>query len=166
MILDIGCGDNPKGDINVDLYRYSNETGNFQKLPYRRIKTKCDIIATGEHLPFKDNTFTLVVSYQVIEHTHDPKRFLSEAIRVSKFKVIIECPHRKGQTAKIIYHRHYLDEKWFVANLKTTYAFHCEISKAPYFPLAIQSKNRFIRHFVKRYWPIKRLDKLRVEIIV
>jgi len=38
----------------------------------------------GENLPFKDESFDLVVSFQVLEHTQDPKQVLSEAIRVLK----------------------------------------------------------------------------------
>lgn len=36
----------------------------------------------GEALPFKDSTFDLVVSFQVLEHTANPARVIREAIRV------------------------------------------------------------------------------------
>jgi len=38
----------------------------------------------GEHLPFKDCSFDLVVSFQVLEHTRDPEQVLGEAVRVLK----------------------------------------------------------------------------------
>jgi SAM-dependent methyltransferase len=41
-------------------------------------------LAVGEHLPFCDNTFDLVVSFQVLEHTSDPQMVLAEIIRVLK----------------------------------------------------------------------------------
>lgn len=40
--------------------------------------------AVGEHLPFEDNSFDLVFSSTVLEHTQDPARVLAEAIRVLK----------------------------------------------------------------------------------
>lgn len=38
----------------------------------------------GENLPFKDGSFDLVVSFQVLEHTQNPKQVLYESIRVLK----------------------------------------------------------------------------------
>ena len=38
----------------------------------------------GENLPFRDATFDLVVSFQVLEHTQSPERVLKEAVRTLK----------------------------------------------------------------------------------
>lgn len=40
--------------------------------------------AIGEKLPFKDESFDLIVSFQVLEHTQSPKQVLWESIRVLK----------------------------------------------------------------------------------
>ncbi len=46
--------------------------------------------AVGENLPFPDNTFDVVYSTNVLEHVQDPKKVLSEAIRVCKSGGIIQ----------------------------------------------------------------------------
>lgn len=38
----------------------------------------------GEDLPFRDATFDLVVSFQVLEHTQSPEKVLQETVRVLK----------------------------------------------------------------------------------
>ena len=38
----------------------------------------------GEKLPFNNNSFDLIISYQVLEHTEDPSKVLSECKRVLK----------------------------------------------------------------------------------
>ena len=110
MILDVGCGDNPKGDINTDLYLYSKQIGSQDKA----IKTKADIIADGNYLPFRDKTFNKVISHHVIEHTKTPFQFLKELVRVAESKVELKCPHRYSKQAKMPYHISYFNRTWLV----------------------------------------------------
>jgi ubiquinone/menaquinone biosynthesis C-methylase UbiE len=113
MILDVGCGSNPKGDLNLDRYRITREEG----AQNRQTKTKADIIATGECLPFQDNAFDIVRSDQCIEHSTKPKLFLDECIRVARRQVFIRCPHHQSPySAKRPYHRSYFDVEWFRYN--------------------------------------------------
>ncbi len=51
--------------------------------------------ATGEDLPFDDNSFEIVYSSNVLEHTADPKAVLREAVRVVKPGGIVQivCPN-------------------------------------------------------------------------
>jgi SAM-dependent methyltransferase len=53
------------------------------------------IDAVGESIPFPDGTFDIVYSNNVLEHTADPAKVLSEAVRVLKpgGKLFIEVPN-------------------------------------------------------------------------
>lgn len=44
----------------------------------------------GEHLPYDDDAFDLVTLIDVLHHTGHPERLLSEAIRVSRGRVLIK----------------------------------------------------------------------------
>jgi ubiquinone/menaquinone biosynthesis C-methylase UbiE len=44
-------------------------------------------------LPYKDNSFELVISTEVLEHLRDPKKGLQEVIRVSKKYVLLTVPN-------------------------------------------------------------------------
>jgi ubiquinone/menaquinone biosynthesis C-methylase UbiE len=44
-------------------------------------------------IPFKDNSFDLVICCEVLEHLDDPKKALSELARVSKQYVILSVPN-------------------------------------------------------------------------
>lgn len=76
LILDIGCGESPKGNINIDIYIPKEIPENF-------------ILASAEYLPFKDNTCDIVESSYVIEHCINPVNFILNQVRISKDKVII-----------------------------------------------------------------------------
>ncbi len=57
---------------------------------------KVDIVASGDDLPFKDNTVDFVISSHVIEHFYDPVKAIEEWLRVVKpgGYVFIIAPHR------------------------------------------------------------------------
>ncbi|MFQ5981328.1 MAG: methyltransferase domain-containing protein [Candidatus Heimdallarchaeota archaeon] len=77
LILDVGAGVHPKGEINVDIVLKSN------------IHVQCDALS----LPFPDNSFQLVRSQHVIEHVKAPYAFVKELTRVSSGYVYISCPN-------------------------------------------------------------------------
>ena len=110
MILDIGCGINPRGHINTDIQAKENyEITQLGKIEMNPKTTPNFIICSGEFLPFRNRTFELVYSHHVIEHVNKPHLFLSECKRVSDFKIIIVCPHRYGKNAygkNAIFHKH------------------------------------------------------------
>jgi len=79
----VGCGDKPKGDVNVDKRRGS----------------KADIIADAYHLPFRSATFDVVYTSHILEHLCNPIMALREWKRVSRREVRIRIPS------------HYLDDR-------------------------------------------------------
>lgn len=93
LILDVGCGTHPRGDINVDLF--PNKTmhrpdGSIINPKLIKNFVRCDF----QYLPFKNNTFDIVYGIHVLEHVNNPKVMLHEMLRVSKCKVFLRVPHR------------------------------------------------------------------------
>jgi len=74
VILDLGCGENPRGNINLDVTR----------TPY------CNLVASAEQLPIKSLSIDKVLCSQVLEHLSDPALALKEINRVLKPNGIAE----------------------------------------------------------------------------
>jgi SAM-dependent methyltransferase len=84
--LDVGCGtglalqeiDKCKWikACGIEISNTSVEKGKEKKLNVS--------IYNGKHIPYKTNTFDIVGSYNVLEHTDDPIAFLDENVRVLK----------------------------------------------------------------------------------
>lgn len=81
MILDVGCGSDPKGDINIDIKNHKN-------LMLDRIF----VLADAHNIPFKDKVFSVTVAFHVIEHLKNPLKALKEMARVTEGKVILRTP--------------------------------------------------------------------------
>lgn len=118
LILDVGCGNAnlAKGDVNVDFFKSGVNVQIGQQLIGEAVnpkRIKNFVVADACHLPFKNECFDVAYSSHVIEHVLNPFLMLSELYRVSKRKVIVKCPHRKGSGAKRPFHINYLDEDWF-----------------------------------------------------
>lgn len=71
LILDCGAGDRRYPDPRVV---------NFEYTPF----ALPDVFGDGHHLPFKDETFALILSQAVIEHLYDPFAATGEIYRVSE----------------------------------------------------------------------------------
>jgi SAM-dependent methyltransferase len=54
------------------------------------------LAAAGEHLPFEDNTFDLVLSHEVLEHVQDDRQAVEQMVRVLRpgGRAIIFVPNR------------------------------------------------------------------------
>lgn len=105
--LDVGCGDKPFGDVNVDLYpNVTIHRSNRKPLKTSNIKNfiKCDV----HYLPFKNSIFNVVHSRNVLEHISNPLKMIREMIRVSNHKVIFFTVHRfdRRTSRKHIAHKH------------------------------------------------------------
>ncbi len=100
MILDVGCGDAQRGDVNVDRVRLTTikPHSNF-------------VVADARFLPFQDKAFTCAYASHVLEHVEgNPFRALDELLRVSSFQVIVRVPHRASPFAWVDRtHRHFFN---------------------------------------------------------
>lgn len=54
------------------------------------------ICGVGEHLPFNDNSFDLILSHEVLEHVQNDKEAISEIVRTLKpgGRLVLFCPNR------------------------------------------------------------------------
>ena len=76
-ILDVGCGKKPYqpfflGKSSIYVGTDIRQSGFV------------DVICSGEKLPFTDNTFSAILSTQVLEHISEPKMMVDESFRVLK----------------------------------------------------------------------------------
>jgi len=94
--LDVGCGNHPRGDVNVDLYLNEWTMHCDSKNPIY-IDSKYipnPIKADASYLPFKNETFDSVLLDNILEHLDNPTKALKEALRVSRRTVTFHVPHR------------------------------------------------------------------------
>lgn len=97
-ILDVGCGEGftlnklRKNNIGKDLigvdYSTTAVTLGKKQFPHLNLKQ-----GDAYKLPFKDNTFDLVLCLEVLEHLENPQKALKEIVRVSKKHCLISVPH-------------------------------------------------------------------------
>ena len=98
-VLDVGCGDKPKGDVNCDLYtgmspHFADET--HKQIVGKKIPNfvKC----AADFLPFRNNIFLIVRSHHLLEHCKHPFNVLREFHRVTSEKVLVEVPRLRQVT--------------------------------------------------------------------
>lgn len=136
-VLDIGCGNKPRGTVNIDLFpEHTIHRGGFVAINHpERI---CNFVkADASHLPFRTNSFDLILSSHCLEHLDTPIEALKEWMRVATWQVKFRVPHRfsrqKGHgffKAHRGAHKTQFSMTWFAATLKNyihtmeyTYAF-------------------------------------------
>lgn len=78
-VLDVGCGVQPYRDI---LLRSCDQIIGIEHLATLHGMSNVDVAASAMLLPFKDNSFDSLVSFQVMEHLPEPLNFLCESYRV------------------------------------------------------------------------------------
>ncbi len=74
--LDIGCGNNPRGLINMDIYLPDPLPQNF-------------ILASADLLPFKKNSVESIASFYNVEHLTEPAYFIRKIVNIAQKKVYI-----------------------------------------------------------------------------
>jgi SAM-dependent methyltransferase len=96
-ILDIGCG---VGSFVRRLREFSPSIVGFDVDRDRVVEGGKEVpdlaLAVGEHLPYADNTFDVVLLHEVLEHVTDDEATLRETQRVLTpgGKAVIFCPNR------------------------------------------------------------------------
>lgn len=88
MILDVGCGGNPRGDVNCDLLIKDSHSSWDQNPSWIPNFVKADV----RYLPFKSRGFDVVYCSHVLEHLEDPGQGLDELKRVSQKTVAVILP--------------------------------------------------------------------------
>lgn len=84
--LDVGCGANPIGDVNIDAYHNRKE----QSLNSCNLKNINNFIfADAEKLPFRADIFDRLYASHVLEHIRNPLDALKEWKRVAKVTIIL-----------------------------------------------------------------------------
>jgi len=91
LTLDVGCGPNPRGDVNIDL---ENVGKFFKERLNRRIENF--VVADACHLPFRGEVFSQVVVVDVLEHLERDWLCLDEIYRVlkSRGRLLLHTPNR------------------------------------------------------------------------
>ncbi len=97
-ILDVGCGEGfilerlyraniGEKNIGIDFLEKAVEIGKKER-PHLDLR-----VGDIYKIPFKDNSFDLVICSEVLEHLQDPKKALSELHRVTKKYIILSVPN-------------------------------------------------------------------------
>jgi 2-polyprenyl-3-methyl-5-hydroxy-6-metoxy-1,4-benzoquinol methylase len=97
-ILDAGCGEGftmnklikLKIGKRIEGIEYSKESIAFGKKLFPNLIIKQ---ASVYDLPYKDNSFDLLICTEVLEHLKDPSKALEEMLRVTKKYLIVSVPN-------------------------------------------------------------------------
>lgn len=114
-ILDLGCGSAwvaeyfcPKG---VEVYSMDISVGNptraLQKYPF---ENHAALVADVYALPFQNEVFDCIIAAEVMEHTPDPKLFITSLLRVLKpgGTLIITTPYNENIIHSLCVHCNHL----------------------------------------------------------
>ena len=78
-LLDVGCGDKPF--LHVFDGKIEKYVG-IEMQSTRHINKEIDAFASGEHIPFKSNTFNTILTTSVLEHVKEPQKMFNEMHRI------------------------------------------------------------------------------------
>jgi len=115
--LDVGGGSRPRGHVCVDL-EFKKATSHHLDPIVGEPFDDCERVkATGEALPFKDDSFDKVLMVHSLEHMQNPFSALKEARRVAK-EITIVVPNAQLSRADELNRSHlYSWTRWSLINL-------------------------------------------------
>ncbi len=94
-VVEIGPGHNPTYRSNVIVEKFVDTNyhrcGDVKIYPHQTFFN-----CSGEELPFKDKEFDYVICNQVLEHSEDPAKFISEQCRIAR-RGYMETPSLLGE---------------------------------------------------------------------
>jgi len=86
LVLDVGCGSVPQGDVNTDIFIGATP---HHKFKIRARRTPNFVLCDAQHLPFRDKAFSRVYTRHVLEHIPNPLQALKEYARVASLTYLI-----------------------------------------------------------------------------
>jgi ubiquinone/menaquinone biosynthesis C-methylase UbiE len=138
-ILDIGCGKNPQGDINIDYLAYADK---YRIADLKNVPNFLN--ADVQNLPFRDNVVSKVIMVHVLEHLDNPLKALREVRRVVMNEATIFVPNYPLE--KETQYHFYSWNRWTLYNI---------LNKAGFTQIAVTQLTRMdaltrITHLLKR----------------
>lgn len=116
-LLDVGCGDGFStyyaSSYKADIYGVDRSLFMLRRHPLRSHVVGGDAYS----LPFRDKSFDVVWSWELLHHLSEPKRALQEMQRVSKRFVVLFEPNRYNP-ALFLYGLYKKEERWVLRSSK------------------------------------------------
>jgi ubiquinone/menaquinone biosynthesis C-methylase UbiE len=152
-MLDIGCGNSPKGDVNCDLYVGETPHLMNEETAVEPKKIPNFVRCSAEFLPFKDKSFDIVNASEVLEHIINPPSLIEEMKRISRETVTIDVPNLRRFFAEENPHHVYTWSSLSLKNLLTLFFSEVEIDVSEYsdyIPRQLQQRQTigFLMRFV------------------
>jgi len=94
LILDVGCGDRPKGTVNLDCARAQSSDFFESERKVNPARATNFVLGDAYHLPFRDNAFETVLCHHTLEHLAEAVSAIKELVRVSSNTLEIIVPFR------------------------------------------------------------------------
>ena len=146
-MLDVGCNSGGLGTLLMGRHCTMYGVDLAHHMLFKSVKKGYrSVQAYGEYLPFKNNTFDVVVLSEVLEHADSPGLMASEAVRVLKpgGKILGDVPHWSGKWGYRSIRKH----KWHKIVIRDTYLrdlfpFPIHISVAPKWSTILLRKSTF-----------------------